>query len=84
MTQKLRYRAAGVTILAGGLLAGISLYSAPVRRQLSSAFTQNILAAVGPESPLELRLFTAPVKTDSRGQIITGPNNDPVKNYVGA
>jgi DNA-binding beta-propeller fold protein YncE len=42
------------------------------------------MAAVGPESPLELRLFTAPVKTDSRGRIITGPNNDPVKTIVGA
>jgi hypothetical protein len=47
-------------------------------------FKQNIMAAVGPESPLELRLFTAPVKTDSRGRIITGPNNDPVKTFVGA
>jgi hypothetical protein len=80
------YRTAGWTILLGGFLAGISLYSAgPVRHQLSSAFQANIMAAVGPESPLELRLFTGPVKTDSRGRIITGPNsNDPVKTIVGA
>src|ERR1041384_4217136 len=80
-----RYRTAGVTILVGGVLAGISLLSAPpTRRQLSKAFQQNILAAVLPEAPFELRLFSAPVKTDSRGRVITGPNSDPVKNIVGA
>lgn len=78
-------RIAGMTILIATVFATVSLRSVePVRRQLSAAFQQNILAAVGPESPLELRLFVTPVKTDSRGRIITGPNNDPVKNIVGA
>jgi DNA-binding beta-propeller fold protein YncE len=42
------------------------------------------MAPVGPESPLELRQFLGPVKTDSRGRVITGPNSDPGKNIVGA
>src|SRR4051794_31223582 len=79
-----RNKIVGVALF-GGLLAGISLQSAPpTRHQLSTTFQQNILAAVGPESPEELRLFTGPVKTDSRGRIITGPNHDPVKTIVGA
>src|SRR5438874_9894785 len=72
-------------VLVVALFAAVSLRSGlPARKQLSSPFQQNILAAVTPESPLELRLFVAPVKTDSTGRIITGPNNDPVKNIVGA
>ena len=35
------------------------------------------------EAPLPLRFFSTAVKTDSRGQIITGPTSDPVKNIVG-
>jgi DNA-binding beta-propeller fold protein YncE len=78
-------RIALFSILLVALSATVSLRSGlPARKQLSSQFQQNILAAVTPESPLELRLFVAPVKTDSRGRIITGPNNDPVKNIVGA
>src|SRR5215510_4260829 len=50
---------------------------------LSPNFQPRILSTSG-ESPLELRLFTTAVKTDSRGRIITGPNNDPVKNILGA
>lgn len=50
---------------------------------LSAAFEPRILSTTG-ESPLELRLFTTAVKTDSRGRIITGPTSDPVKNIVGA
>ena len=50
---------------------------------LSPAFARRILSTTG-ESPLELRLFTTAVKTDSNGKIITGPTSDPVKNVVGA
>lgn len=51
---------------------------------LSTSFTRQILAPVGPEAPLELRLFSTAVKTDSAGNIITDATTDPVKNIVGA
>ena len=51
-------------------------------RQLSGNFTVEVLANTA-EAPLPLRFFTTAVKTDSRGRIITGPTNDPVKNIVG-
>ena len=81
-----RHTSIGRAILVGGLLAAtVSLQSqTTVRRTLSAAFTRSVMAPVGPESPLELRQFLGPVKTDSRGKIITGSNNDPVKNIVGA
>lgn len=50
---------------------------------LSAAFTLKTLVAPG-EAPFELRFFTTPVKTNSQGQIITGPTSDPVKKIVGA
>src|SRR5947209_20529512 len=75
---------AALAVLGGALLV-ISVRSAPPATfQLSRTFQQNILAAVLPEAPFELRMFSAPVKTDSRGRIITGPSNEPVKNIVGA
>ncbi|MFL6713508.1 MAG: beta-propeller fold lactonase family protein [Sulfurifustis sp.] len=51
---------------------------------LSASFTRQILAPVGPEAPIELRLFPTAVKTDSAGNIITDTTSDPVKNIVGA
>ena len=51
-------------------------------RQLSDNFTFQVLANTR-EAPLPLRFFSTAVKTDSRGRIITGPTNDPVKNIVG-
>src|SRR5262245_19429506 len=77
----------GVFALCGGLMAAaVALRSqTPVRQTLSATFTRRVMAPVGPESPLELRQFVGPVKTDSRGRIITGPNNnDSTKNIVGA
>src|SRR3954469_3953015 len=52
------------------------------RPQLSAPFSYQVLATSA-EAPLALRLFTTAVKTDSRGQIITGTTSDPVKNVVG-
>jgi DNA-binding beta-propeller fold protein YncE/mono/diheme cytochrome c family protein len=75
------------------LLAGIAVFGAlsllafqtTTHRNLSSTtFSKLVLAAVLPESPFHLRFFPTPVKTDSRGRIISGPSNDPVKNFVGA
>ena len=50
---------------------------------LSPNFTFKVLATTA-EAPLALRFFSTAVKTDSRGRIITGPTNDPVKNIVGS
>jgi len=50
---------------------------------LSARFDRLVLMPPG-EAPFNLRFFTGPVKTDSRGRIITGPNSDPVKTIVGA
>ena len=55
---------------------------AATTRQLSDNFTFQVLATTR-EAPLPLRFFSTAVKTDSRGRIITGPTNDPVKNIVG-
>ena len=57
-------------------------FEAATTRQLSDAFTFEVLATTS-EAPLPLRFFSTAVKTDSRGRIITGPTNDPVKNIVG-
>lgn len=51
---------------------------------LSAPFSRRVLAAALPEAPFKLRFFTTAVKTDSEGEIITGPTDDPVKNLVGA
>src|SRR5690242_19991933 len=72
-------------IVAGFIAAAVSLRSqTPGRRMLSATFTRNVMAPVGPEAPLELRQFVGPVKTESAGKVISGPNSDPVKNIVGA
>jgi DNA-binding beta-propeller fold protein YncE len=52
------------------------------RLQLSAPFAYQVLATSA-EAPLPLRMFTTAVKTDSRGEIITGTQSDPVKDIVG-
>jgi len=52
------------------------------RKQLGAPFSYQILTG-SPEAPLDLRIFTTAVKTDSKGEIITGPTSDPEKNIVG-
>jgi DNA-binding beta-propeller fold protein YncE len=84
-----RVSAVKLAALAGGLtlsLVALSGFrqSVPLDHPtLSAPFTRKILTPPG-EAPLSLRFFSTPVKTDSKGQIITGPNNDPVKTIVGA
>ena len=46
------------------------------RATLGAAFERRVLVPP-PEAPFPLRLFSGPVKTDSRGRIITGPTSDP-------
>ena len=77
----LRRSAAG---LAAGVLTVALAAGTPAAGTPAAGFTREILAPVGPEAPLELRLFSTPVKTDSRGRVIGGQTSDPVKNIVGA
>src|ERR1051325_896480 len=75
----------GLTVIAVGLIlrTNFSASAKPASLILSPNFQPRILSTSG-ESPLQLRIFTTAVKTDSRGRIITGPTSDPVKNIVGA
>jgi DNA-binding beta-propeller fold protein YncE len=50
----------------------------------SGTFVRKVLTPALPEAPFGLRFFPGAVKTNSRGEIITGPDDDPVKNIVGA
>jgi DNA-binding beta-propeller fold protein YncE len=50
----------------------------------SSAFQAIVLKPSLPEAPFDLRFFSGAVKTNSRGEIITGFSSDPVKRLVGA
>ena len=58
-------------------------HAAQTNSTLSASFERHILAPTE-EAPLDLRIFLTAVKTDSRGRIITGLQDDPVKNIVGA
>lgn len=69
--------------LGAGALVMVLAADTPAAAQ-SASFTRHILAPVGPEAPLELRMFPTAVKTDSQGRVITGQTSDPVKNIVGA
>ena len=44
----------------------------------SVSFQARVLAPSLPEAPFALRFFSGAVKTNSRGEIITGPDSDPV------
>jgi DNA-binding beta-propeller fold protein YncE len=59
-----------------GAVAGTAMQSPP--------FERKVLAPALPEAAFGLRFFAGAVKTDSRGEIITGPDDDPVKKLVGA
>ncbi|MDT5157247.1 MAG: hypothetical protein QOH51_1604 [Acidobacteriota bacterium] len=81
---KLFVFAAVFAVGAGWLLFATSTAKAVRTNQtFSDAFQRKVLETP-PEAPFELRFFEAAVKTDSRGRIITGPTDDPVKNIVGA
>ena len=70
--------------LAGWLLFAASTTRATRANQTFSAAFQRKVLEMAPEAPFELRLFETAVKTNSKGEIITGPTSDPVKNIVGA
>jgi len=74
-------------ILTVGLVAAIGSGVGVLVTAMQSppaAFQRKVLAAALPEAPFGLRIFTGAVKTDSRGEIIDGPDTDPVKKLVGA
>ena len=75
---------AAVAACALWLLSGASSVNATRSNQTFSEAFQRKILETPPEAPFELRFFTTAVKTDSKGQIITGPTSDPVKNIVGA
>src|SRR6188474_1643218 len=66
----------------------------PGHRRWQPILTVVLVAAIGsglgalapalPEAPFDLRFFSGAVKTDSRGEIIDGFDDDPVKKIVGA
>lgn len=68
-----------VALAIWAIRAGVA--SAPVQ---SASFELRVLSPALPESPFALRFFSGPVKTNSRGEIITGPDDDLVKRLVGA
>jgi DNA-binding beta-propeller fold protein YncE len=80
------FRASSTTIafavIALTVAIGYRLH-AQSRLTLSAPFDRQVLA-MSAEAPFGLRFFTTAVKTDSRGRIISGLTNDPVKTLVGA
>ena len=80
------WKRSGPALIAGGIILvvlGAGRGAVQQHSTLSAAFQRKVLTAPG-EAPFNLRFFSTAVKTDSQGKIITGPNNDPVKNIVGA
>ena len=81
---RIAFRTASIVMSLVALLGSDLGLAQQTRLTLSTSFERKILAPSQPEAPLELRLFTTAVKTDSQGRVITGPTDDPVKNLVGA
>ena len=79
--RSVRLVAAGLAVVGG--VFGLRAARAQSGGSLSPHFERRILLPPG-EAPFHLRFFTTAVKTDSRGEIITGPTSDPVKRLVGA
>ncbi|MFL6257916.1 MAG: YncE family protein, partial [Pyrinomonadaceae bacterium] len=86
MRRKLKLFVAAVVFSAGAgwlLFATSSARAVRTNQTFSAAFQRKVLE-MAPEAPFELRLFETAVKTNSKGEIITGPTSDPVKTIVGA
>ena len=81
---KLAVAAAVFAACCGWLLFRASSATATQTNQTFSAPFQRKILETPLEAPFQLRFCTTAVKTDSKGQIITGPTSDPVKNIVGA
>ncbi|HEX7314555.1 MAG TPA: Calx-beta domain-containing protein [Pyrinomonadaceae bacterium] len=86
MGRKVKLFVAAVFLAAGAgwlLFAANAARATRTNQTFSAAFQRRVLE-MAPEAPFELRLFETAVKTNSKGEIITGPTSDPVKNIVGA
>ena len=86
MGRKLKLYVAASFLAAGAgwlLLATSTTKATRTNQTFSAAFQRKVLE-MAPEAPFELRLFETAVKTNSKGEIITGPTSDPVKYIVGA
>src|SRR5215204_4780979 len=70
----------GVWLLVGAAAGGAATAAA----LQSGTFAREVLAPALPESPFDLRFFSSAVTTNSRGDIITGLDDDPAKKIVGA
>jgi DNA-binding beta-propeller fold protein YncE len=82
MKQRIQWLVIAVMIAAGLASFLFRTSAAPFAATLSAPFERKVLQPPG-EAPFNLRFFTTAVKTDSRGRIITGPTDDPVKDIIG-
>ncbi len=82
MKKRLKYAVLAVSLCSGLALWIMQASAHPAFATLSAPFERRILEP-RPEAPFQLRFFTTPVKTDSRGRIITGQTSDPVKKIIG-
>ncbi|HKY04009.1 MAG TPA: YncE family protein, partial [Blastocatellia bacterium] len=82
MKKRLKYAVLAISLCSGLALWMIQASAHPAFATLSAPFERRILEP-RPEAPFQLRFFTTPVKTDSRGRIITGQTSDPVKKIIG-
>ena len=73
-----------VAVWGAALVVSVASVGARATSLQPVAFERKVLEPALPEAPFALRFFTGPVKTNSRGEIITGPDDDPVKKLVGA
>src|SRR4051812_19697994 len=73
-----------VAIATTAWVAAVLISGFGIGARAAPGFERKVLAPALPEAPFDLRYFSGPVKTNSRGEIITGPDNDPVKKLVGA
>src|SRR6188508_2560227 len=70
-------------VLVAAIGSGLGALAAAMQSP-APAFQRKVLAPALPEAPFDLRFFSGAVKTDSRGEIIDGFDDDPVKKIVGA
>ncbi|HJQ68901.1 MAG TPA: beta-propeller fold lactonase family protein [Blastocatellia bacterium] len=82
MIKGVKYAVLGLSLCLGLVTLLTRTTASQAASTLSAPFTRKILEP-RPEAPFKLRFFTTAVKTNSRGRIITGFDDDPVKNIVG-
>ena len=71
-----------VVLWAATLIFSVASVGARATSLQPVTFERKVLSPALPEAPFPLRFFAGAVKTNSRGEIITGPDDDPVKKLV--